>query len=87
MLTCKEVAKTIAQDESGRVGWTRNLAVRLHLLMCQHCRRYAAQIQAIGTSVRSLLREHSDDSKAVARLKAAILSSPNAKTDTSETER
>ncbi len=86
MLTCKEVATTIAQDESGRGGWRHTWALRLHLLMCRHCRRYAGQIQAIGPAVRRLLREHGDDPKAVARLEAAILSDLAAKSDASDSE-
>ncbi len=86
MLTCKEVAKRIAQDESGSGGWRRTWALRFHLLMCQHCRRYAHQIQALGPALRSLLREHGDDPKAVARLEAAILSDLTAKSDTSDIE-
>ena len=86
MLTCKEVAKAIAQDESSRTGWRRTWALRLHLLMCRHCRRYADQIKAIGPAVRSLLREHGDDPKAVARLEVAILSDLTAKSETSDSE-
>ena len=86
MLTCKEVAKAIAQDESGKGGWRHTWALRLHLLMCRHCRRYAEQIQAIGPAVRRLLREHGDDPKAVARLEAAILSDLAAKSETSDSE-
>ena len=86
MLTCKEVAKAIAQDESGKGGWRRTWALRLHLLMCRHCRRYAHQIQAIGPAVRSLLREHGDDPKAVARLEAAIVSDLHTKADTRDVD-
>ena len=86
MLTCKEVAKAIAQDELGKGGWRHTWALRLHLLMCRHCRRYADQIQAIGPAVRRLLREHGDDPKAVARLEAAILSDLTAKSDASDSE-
>ncbi len=86
MLTCKAVATTIAQDESGRGGWQRTVTLRFHLLLCRHCRRYADQIQAIGPAVRRLLREHGDDSKAVARLEAAILGDLTAKSDTSDIE-
>jgi hypothetical protein len=54
--------------------------------MCQHCRRYAHQIQTLGPAVRSLLREHGDDPKAVARLEAAIVSDLHAKADTRDVE-
>ena len=44
MRTCKDVATAIGQDDLRTVPWWRGLALRLHLLMCPHCRRYAAQI-------------------------------------------
>ncbi len=71
MLTCKDVAKAVAQDELDTGPWRRRLALRCHLLMCRHYRRYAAQIRAIGTAVHSLLREHGDNPKALERLESA----------------
>ena len=45
MLTCKDVATAIGQDEWRTASWRRRLALRVHLLMCRHCCRYAAQIR------------------------------------------
>ena len=74
MLTCKDVATAIGRDEWRAASWRRRLALRLHLLMCSHCRRYAAQIQAIGTAARSLFREQGEDPMALERLQERILS-------------
>ena len=52
MLTCKDVATAIGGDEWRAAPRWRRLALRLHLLMCPHCRRYAAQIRATGTAGR-----------------------------------
>ncbi len=41
--------------------------------MCPHCRRYAAQIRAIGTVARNLFREQGEDPKARERLERTIL--------------
>ena len=94
MLTCKDVATAIGQDEWRTVPWWRGLALRLHLLMCPHCRRYAAQIRAIGTAARSLFREHrrpfrehGEDRKVLARLHETILSLPETKPESSDVER
>ena len=76
MPTCKDVATAIGQDELRTVAWWRGLALRLHLLMCPHCRRYAAQIRAIGTAARSLFREHGEDPQVLAWLQETILSRP-----------
>ncbi len=77
MLTCKETAKAVAQDELRTGSWRRRVALRFHSLMCTHCRRYAAQIRAVGTAVRSLLREHGENPTVLERLHKTILSRPD----------
>ena len=52
MLNCKEVARLIASDELADAVWANRALVRLHLLMCRHCRGYAAQLRAIGAAAR-----------------------------------
>ncbi len=52
MLNCKEVGRLIASDELAEAVWSDRALVRLHLLMCRHCRGYAAQLRAIGAAVR-----------------------------------
>ncbi len=87
MLTCKDVATAIGRDEWRAASWRRRLALRLHLLMCAHCRRYAAQIRAIGTAARNLLREHGEDPKALERLQERILSRRDTTPGSGEGER
>ncbi len=74
MRTCKEVATAIGQDDVRTLPWWRGLALRLHLLMCPHCRRYAAQVRAIGTAARRLFREDAEDPQTLERLQETILS-------------
>ncbi len=76
MPTCKDVATAIGQDDVRTLPWWRGLTLRLHLLMCPHCRRYAAQIRAIGTAARSLFREYDANPQVLARLQETILSRP-----------
>jgi len=53
MLSCNEVSRAIAGDLR-RESWRRRMAVRLHLLMCDQCRRFAAELTAINRAVRAL---------------------------------
>ena len=55
--------------------------------MCTHCRRYAAQIRAIGTAARSLFREHGEDPKVLERLRETILSLPETKPPSDDVQR
>ncbi len=86
-MTCKDVATAIGRDEWRAAPRWRRLALRLHLLMFSHCRRYAAQIRAIGTVVRSLFRKQGEDPKILERLQETILGRPETKLDSSEIER
>lgn len=43
--SCKEIIKTVSSDE--KLKWHKEFEVRLHLMMCIHCRKYAKQIEII----------------------------------------
>ncbi len=60
MMSCQQVTRKIASDDLAGAGWRSRMAVRLHLLMCRHCRRYAAQLASIGDAARGLLRQDPD---------------------------
>lgn len=75
MLTCKQVSKEIASEELD-AAWKRRLGVRSHLLMCRHCRGYAAQLRVIGAAARELFgRRQEEDQITLRRLERAILES------------
>lgn len=73
MLTCKEVATAIGQDQLRTGSWTPRLRLRLHLLMCRHCRRYATQVTTIGEATRRVLRKQGDDTQALERIRERVL--------------
>ena len=76
MLSCRQVSQLIASDELAGASWTRRLGVRFHLLMCRHCRRYEAQLRAIGVTARRLLhRPEEGDRATLERLEKRILAS------------
>ncbi len=72
MTSCKEVTRKIASDEFREAGWRERLAVRFHLFMCRHCRRYVAQLRAIGAATRELCGLSSQDSSTLERLERQI---------------
>ncbi len=53
ILNCRELTRMLAADELVEVRLLRRFEARLHLLMCRHCRRYAAQLQALGSAART----------------------------------
>ncbi len=73
MLCCQEVARQIASDEFQEAnGWHR-FWVRLHLLMCRHCRRYALQLHSIDETARNLWGPHTEDPSTLERLERDII--------------
>ena len=61
MLTCKEVARTVSSEDIEQIGWRNRLAVRFHLLMCRHCRRYTEQMHALGDAARGVFQQPPED--------------------------
>lgn len=47
MLKCRQVVSTADQLLDGDMGRRQRFAMKLHLLMCRHCRRYLRQLQAL----------------------------------------
>jgi len=72
MPTCRQVANDIASDALAAASWRRKVAVRFHLLMCRHCRRYARQVRAIGAAARTVFGDRHEDTEALARLERTI---------------
>ncbi len=57
MLSCRDVTTLLARDELSTAPLRRRLGVRLHLYMCEHCRRFSREITAIGSAMRGATRD------------------------------
>lgn len=55
MLKCKQVSQMAATDQLEQQGFMMKLQLRMHLMMCRHCRTYVSQIKAIGRGARKLV--------------------------------
>ncbi len=73
MMTCKEAAKLVASDEFKEAWWGRRMGLRVHLLMCSDCRRYAKQLRALGAYARSRWGPQAEDSDTLQRIEREIL--------------
>jgi len=54
MLNCRQVTQLVSQSMDTRLRWHERAAVRLHLLYCVWCRRYAGQIRFLRKAAREL---------------------------------
>ncbi len=73
MPNCKEVVRLIASDELADAVWLDRALVRLHLMMCCHCKGYAAQLRAIGAATRDRSDSDVADRAAFEQLQSSIL--------------
>jgi hypothetical protein len=73
MLSCRDVTQRISGDDGASDGlWTR-IQLRMHLLVCRHCRRYERQMRAITRAAHELSRQTAPASESIARLRNRIL--------------
>jgi len=60
MLNCRQVTRLVSQAMDTRLPWHHRLAVRVHLLYCVWCRRYAAQLQFLRRAAKELAAQAPD---------------------------
>ena len=52
MLRCKEIIRILSSHED--LSWIRRAELRMHLLMCKHCSRYATQLKMMKNAYGKL---------------------------------
>jgi len=73
VLSCRKVVQDADRLLAGELPWYRRLSVKLHLLMCHHCRRYVKQLRLL---IRAVPRMHAKaNDEEVSRIMAHIYSS------------
>ena len=45
MLMCKDLAEIASDYIDGELGTPQNLAIRMHLMMCRHCRSFIGNLR------------------------------------------
>jgi len=54
MLNCRHVTRLLSQSMDAQLPWHRRLLIRLHLLYCVWCGRYAAQLKFLRKATQQL---------------------------------
>jgi len=54
MLRCRDVTELVGADALARAPLRDRIGVRLHLLMCRHCRAYVRSLRLLGETARRL---------------------------------
>jgi hypothetical protein len=60
MLNCRQVTHLVSRSMDAKLRWHERISIRIHLLYCVWCRRYAAQLKFLrqATSQLSSAREN-----------------------------
>jgi len=55
MMTCSKISELVASGRIDELGFFKRAELKMHYLMCKHCRGYAIQINALGLEVRRMV--------------------------------
>lgn len=72
MPSCREVTRLLASGEVERAPALKRILTRVHLLMCDDCRRYSRELRGLAEMAREALRTPVDPVR-LAALERAIL--------------
>ena len=57
MMNCRQISRLVSQSLDARLPWRQRVAIRIHLLYCVWCRRYAAQLDFLHRAGKELKAE------------------------------
>jgi hypothetical protein len=52
LISCKDASRAISQMQDGSVSMPLYLRIRLHLILCDACRRFQQQMRFLHTAMR-----------------------------------
>lgn len=82
MLRCREVTEIVGTDHIVGAPWRTRLQVRLHLMICRHCRAYVRSLRQLAQIARRAADESTrppdarDDAVIAAVLRASAALPP-----------
>jgi hypothetical protein len=56
MLSCKQASRLLSQSLDRRLTWRELTALRLHLTICDVCRRFGRQLLLLRQATRRMIR-------------------------------
>jgi len=73
MLNCRQATRLVSKSMDTKLSWPNRFWMRLHLLYCVWCRRYAAQLQFLRRAARNLPAEHSNNAAKLSSEEKALM--------------
>ena len=63
MLSCKQASQLLSQSLDRRLSWRERMGLRLHLMVCDVCRRFGRQIAIMRRAIRLMVRRAEEDTQ------------------------
>lgn len=64
MLSCRDFVRLTSSNQNERQSWTHRAGLRLHALVCKHCKNYLRQLGYLKAGIGRLLRSRAQASTA-----------------------
>ncbi|MBO9493112.1 zf-HC2 domain-containing protein [Thalassotalea sp. G20_0] len=61
MLKCRDIEQMAGQLQDDELNWRQRLSMRMHLIMCHHCRRFLKQFAVIKKLAEHSVSEPASD--------------------------
>lgn len=61
MMNCQHASHLLSQSQDRRLPWPQRVGLRLHLMMCRACSRFAGQLALLRQAVTILGRQIEND--------------------------
>ncbi|MEZ0232950.1 MAG: zf-HC2 domain-containing protein [Methylophilaceae bacterium] len=74
MLSCKQASQLISQSLDRRLNMRERINLRMHLMICDVCRRFTRQLHEIRARIKAGIRqiEHDEDLRLAPQAKERI---------------
>ena len=78
MISCKRASQLTSKSLDQRLSFSERWSLRLHLLICNVCRRFKQQLYTLSSAIKGLLKQTEEDEtiqlslEAKARIKTKI---------------
>lgn len=61
MLTCKKASQLLSQSLDRRLNWRERCSLKLHLMLCDVCTRFAKQLKLLRNVIKQMITATESD--------------------------
>jgi hypothetical protein len=61
MLNCKQASQLISQSLDRPLALRERFALKLHLIICEYCKRFSQQVQTLRTAIHKMTNAIEND--------------------------